>query len=159
MPTFVIGGLRGSTAISGSCIDKSLEAPCRKIPWSPRTKPALGNALLTQFSHLQPRCSTLCSGPQSRSPAASSLPNEQRRLIFGEEIEIFQVKAWLAAFKARIANLKLLDDRRKKKIQLDQPADGVQVRLRRLIVDLLSLSRCRSRSKSVVFRFFKFVAP
>ena len=32
-----------------------------------------------------------------------------------QQIEIFQVKAWLAAFKARKANLKLLDDREKRK--------------------------------------------
>ena len=53
-------------------------------------------------------------------PVASSLLSEQRRtwLIFAEQIEIFQVKAWLATFKARNANLKLLDDdveKRKKK--------------------------------------------
>ena len=45
-------------------------------------------------------------------------------LPFAEQIEIFQVKAWLAIFKARNANLKLSDDRRKKEKQKqpDQPA-------------------------------------
>ena len=95
-------------------------------------------------------------------PVASSLLSEQRRtwLIFAEQIEIFQVKAWLATFKARNANLKLLDDdvEKRKKKQLDRPAEGVHVRLRRSIVDLLSLSRGRSFFKSVVFGVFKFVA-
>ena len=77
-----------------------------------RTKPALGNALLFQFSQLQLRCSTSISGLQ-----VSPLLSDQQRtsLIFAEQIEIFQVKAWLATFKARNANLKLLDYRRKKK--------------------------------------------
>ena len=76
---------------------------------------------------------------------------------FAEQIEAFQVKAWLATFKARNANLKLLDDNveKEKKKQLDRPAEGVHIRLRRSVVDLLSLSRCRSLSKSVVFGFFK----
>ena len=45
-------------------------------------------------------------------PVASSLLSEQQRtwLIFAEQIEIFLVKAWLVTFKARNANLKLLDD-------------------------------------------------
>ena len=86
----------------------------------------------------------------------SSPLSEQRRtwLIFGEQIEIFQVKTWLATFKARNANLKFLDDCRRK----DRPAEGVDVRPRRSIVDLLSLGRRSSLSKSVVFGFFKFVA-
>ena len=92
-------------------------------------------------------------------PVVSSPLSEQRRacLIFAERIEIFHVKAWLATFKARNANLKLLNDRRKKK-QLDRPAEGVHVRLHRSIVDLLSLGRCRSLSKSAVFGLFKIVA-
>ena len=43
------------------------------------------------------------------------------------------------------------------KQQLDRPAEGVHVRLRRSIVDLVCLGRCRSLSKSVVFGFFKFL--
>ena len=48
---------------------------------------------------------------------ASSPRSEQWRkwLIFAEQIEIFQVKAWLATFKARNANWKLSDDCWKKK--------------------------------------------
>ena len=79
---------------------------------------------------------------------------------FAKQIKIVQVKAWLATFKARNANPKLFDDRRKKqtnKQQLDRPAEGVHVRLRRSIVDLVCLGRCRSLSKSVVFGFFKFL--
>ena len=38
-----------------------------------------------------------------------------------------------------------------KKKKLDQPAEGVHARLRRSVIDLLSLGRCRSLSKSVVF--------
>ena len=49
-------------------------------------------------------------------------------------------------------------EKKKRKKQLDRPAEGVHVRLRRLIVDLLSVGRCRSLSKSVVFGFSKFVA-
>ena len=65
---------------------------------------ALGNALL--FCQLQLRCITPNSGPQASSPL-----NEQRKTwsIFAKQIEIFQVKAWLANFKARNANLNLLD--------------------------------------------------
>ena len=53
-------------------------------------------------------------------PVASSPRSEQRRtwLIFAKQIEIFQVKAWLATFKARNANLKFLKtivEKRKKK--------------------------------------------
>ena len=50
-------------------------------------------------------------------PVASSPLTKQRRiwLVFAEQINIFQVKAWLSTFKARNANLKLLDNRRKKK--------------------------------------------
>ena len=50
-------------------------------------------------------------------PGASSPLSEQRRtwLIFADQIEIFQVKAWLATFKARNANPKFLGDCRKKK--------------------------------------------
>ena len=49
-------------------------------------------------------------------PVPSSLLSEQRRTwsIVAEQIEIFQVKAWLATFKARNANVKLLDDDVKK---------------------------------------------
>ena len=79
-------------------------------------------------------------------------------MLFAEQIEIFQVKYWLDTFKARNANLKFLDDRRKKKEQLDRPAEGAHARLRRSFVDLLSRVRCRSLSKSVVFVFFKIVA-
>ena len=79
-----------------------------------------------------PRWATLCSfGSVSSSydaaprsavckrafPIACSPLSEQRRtrLIFAEQINVFQVKAWQAAFKAWNANLKLLDDRRKRK--------------------------------------------
>ena len=49
-------------------------------------------------------------------PVARSPLSEQRRswLIFAEQIEIFEVKAWLATLKARSANLKLLEDCTKK---------------------------------------------
>ena len=42
-------------------------------------------------------------------PIARSPQSEQRRtwLVFAEQIKIFQVKAWLATFKAKNANLKL----------------------------------------------------
>ena len=96
-------------------------------------------------------------------PVASCSLSRQRRtsLIFAEQIEIFQAKAWLTTFTARNANPKFLDDRRrmkkKKKKQLDQPAEGIHARLRRSIVDLHSLGRFRFLSKSVVFGFFKFV--
>ena len=45
-------------------------------------------------------------------PVMSSPLSEQRKTwsIFAKQIEIFQVKAWLATFKARNANLNLLDD-------------------------------------------------
>ena len=88
-------------------------------------------------------------------PVASSPLSEQRKTwsIFATQIEIFQVKAWLATFKARNANLNLLDDDLEKEKKLDRPAEGVHVRLRRLIVHVLSLGRCRSLSKSVVFGF------
>ena len=45
--------------------------------------------------------------------------------------------------------------RKKKKKQLDRLAEGDHVRLRWSIKDLLSLSRCRSFAKSVVFGVFK----
>ena len=45
-----------------------------------------------------------------------------------------------------------------KKKKLDRPAEGIRARLRRSVVDLLSLGRCRSLSKSVVFGFFRFLA-
>ena len=45
-----------------------------------------------------------------------------------------------------------------KKKKARSPAEGIHVHLRLLIVDLLSLGRCRSLSKSVVFGFFNFVA-
>ena len=49
----------------------------------------------------------------SASVASSPLSVQQRTcLIFAKQIEIFQVKAWLATFKAGNANLKLLGDRR-----------------------------------------------
>ena len=49
-------------------------------------------------------------------PVASSPRSEQRKwLVFAEQIEIFQVKAWLATFKTRNSNLTLLDDRLKKR--------------------------------------------
>ena len=50
---------------------------------------------------------------------------------------------------------------KKKKEQLDRPAEGVHVRVRisRPFADLRRrLGRCRSLSKSVVFGFFKFLA-
>ena len=115
-----------------------------------------------------PLCSVSCScvaAPQTpvckrALPVVSSPLSEQQKTwsIFAKQIEIFQVKAWLATFKARNANLNLLDDdvEKRKKTQLDRPAEGVHVRLRRSIVDLLSLGRCRSLSKSVVFGFLKF---
>ena len=83
-------------------------------------------------------------------PVAGSPLSEQRRtwVIFAEQVEIFRVKAWLATFKARNTQLKLLDDRRKKKKKLlDRPAEGAHVHLRRSIFDLLSRSRRRSLSK------------
>ena len=48
---------------------------------------------------------------------ASSPLSEQQKTwsIFAKQIEIFPVKAWLATFKARNANLNLLDDVEKKK--------------------------------------------
>ena len=66
-------------------------------------------------------------------PVASSPLSEQRKTwsIFAKQIEIFQVKAWLATFKARNANLNVVDDIEKRKKQLDRPAEGVHVRLRR----------------------------
>ena len=74
-------------------------------------------------------------------------------------MKIFQAKPLLATFIARNANLKLLDDdAEKRKKKLDRPAEGVHARLRRSVVDLLSLDRCRSFSKSVVFSFFEFLA-
>ena len=48
--------------------------------------------------------------------------------------------------------------RRKTKKTLDRPAEGIHARLRQSVVDLLSLGRCRSLSKSEVFGFFKFLA-
>ena len=81
--------------------------------WSPRW------ATGWSFGSLSCSCN---AAPQSTVrkralPVASSPLTEQRRtwLVFAEQINIFQVKAWLATFKARNANLKLLDDRRKRK--------------------------------------------
>ena len=113
-------------------------------------------ALLFSLSQLQLRWSNSISCPQASSPQS-----EQRRtwLLFAEQIEIFQVKAWLSTFKARNANLKLWDDRRKRKRkEPNWPAEGIHVRLRRSIVDLPSLGRCRSPSKFVVFGFCKLAA-
>ena len=95
---------------------------------------------------------------------ASSLLNEQRRpwFFFAEQIEIFQVKYWLATFKERNADLKLLDDCRKRKKKTAWSNCGGRSRPppsidRRSMVEILSLSGCRSLSKSVAFGFFKFV--
>ena len=118
-------------------------------------------ALSVYLSQLQLRCSNLITGPQASSSRSSPLSQQRRTcLLFAEQIEIFQVKYWLDTFKARNANLKFLDDRRKKKQkkQPDWPAEGAHVCLRRSFVDLLSRVRCRSLSKSVVFAFFKIVA-
>ena len=63
------------------------------------------------MQHLDQRSST------KLSPLVASSPQtEQQRtwLIFANQIEIFQVKAWPATFKATNVNLKLSDDRWKK---------------------------------------------
>ena len=56
-------------------------------------------------------------------PVVSSPLSEQRETwsIFAKQIEIFQVKAWLATLKARNANLNLLDDdvEKRKKNSID----------------------------------------
>ena len=71
-------------------------------------------ALLVYFSC---SCDAATRSPVRKRalPVASSPLSEQRRtrLLFAEQIEIFQVKYWLDTFKARNANLKFLDNRRK----------------------------------------------
>ena len=62
-------------------------------------------------------------------------------------------KSLASYFQSKKRKSKLLDDRWKRKKQLDRPAEGVYVRLRRWIIDLLSIVCCRSLSKSVVFDF------
>ena len=51
------------------------------------------------------------SSPRSELSAKRAVKDV---IVFAEQIEIFQVKSWLVTFKARDANLKSLDDRRKK---------------------------------------------
>ena len=124
--------------------------------WGTRCSFGLVNSAGAAMQHLDQRSASELDLPIARCPQS-----EQQRtwLVFAEQIEIFQVKAWLATFRARNANLKLLDDRRKK-IKENSPID-----LRKTftstfvesIVDLLSLNCCRSLSKSVLFGFFKFV--
>ena len=135
--------------------------PAHKARAGQRAAPSVQSAAAAMQhleQHLEQRSSNLAAvldaAPRTAVrkralPLASSLLSEQRRmwLIFAEQIEIFRVKAWLATFKARNANLKFLDDnveKRKKKQQPDRPAEGVNTRLRRSVIDLLSLSHCRS---------------
>ena len=63
-------------------------------------------------------------------PAVSSLQSEQRRtwLIFAKQIEILQVKVWLATFKAKNANLRLLVDRWKKKTKKNKKNSSIHLR-------------------------------
>ena len=117
-------------------------------------------ALSFQLSQLQLRCSTSISGPQASSLRSelSVVRTAENVISFcPQQIEIFQVNAWLATFKARNTNLELLDDdgkkKKKKEKQLDRPAEGFHVRLRRSFSDLLILGRCRSLSKICHVRF------
>ena len=59
-------------------------------------------------------------------PMASSPLGEQRRTwsIFAKQIEIFQVKAWLATFKSRNAYLTWLDDDVKKRKKTRSTCEG-----------------------------------
>ena len=91
-----------------------------------RTKPALGNTLF--FSSVSCSCDA-APGTALRKwalPVASPPLSEQRKTwsIFAKQIEIFQVKAWLATFKARKENLNLLDDDKEKRKKTQSTCRG-----------------------------------
>ena len=92
------------------------------------------------------------SGPQ-----ASSLRRERFAERAGKNVIAFCL-ADRNLSSTSLANFFQSRKKKKEKKQLDQPAEGVHVRLCQSIVDLLSVGHWMSLSKSVVFGFFKFVA-
>ena len=129
----------------------------RACAWSPRWKTRCSFRLLKSVAAAMQQLDHRSAS--ELFPLASSPLSEQRRtwLLFAEQIEIFQVKACQDTFKARNANLKFLDDRRKKKTA--RSTCGRRLRPPPSIIRRSSQrGRCRSLSKSVIFAFFKFVA-
>ena len=90
-------------------------------------------------------------------PIVSSLLSEQRKtwLIFVEQIEIYSLTSY---FRSKKRKSKVVRRRRRKNKKTTRSTCGGHSRPPSSIVDLLSLSHCRSFSKSVVFGVFKFVA-
>ena len=100
-------GISSRFAFPGELFSSEFRACARSPRWETRCS----------FGLLKVSCSCYAA---TRSPVrklalpvASSPLSEQRRtrLLFAQQIEVFQVKAWLATFTARNANVKLLDDR------------------------------------------------
>ena len=95
-----------------------------------------------------------------RSASELSAKRAAKTLIdFAEQIETNSSKSlasYVQSKKRKSKVVKTIVERKKK--QPNRPAKGVHVDLPQSIVDLLSVGRCRSLSKSVVFGFFKFFA-
>ena len=69
------------------------------------------------LSQLQLRCSNLFTGPQASSHRGELSAKRAAKNVIGfcrADRNLFRVKAWRATFKARHANLNMLDDRRKR---------------------------------------------
>ena len=118
-------------------------------------------ALSVQLSQLQLRYSTSISGPQARSSRSEPSAKWAAKNVFAfrRADRNLSSKSFASYFQSKKRKSKVAGRSwKKKKKQLDRPAEGVHVRLHRLIVELLSQGCCRSLSKSVVFGFFKFVA-